>query len=211
MLTWCNSFAWKDIDAQPPLVQVLDVDLAARESRDQLDLAVVEKVVPAPGEAGVRLLLDLEDDITGLDTGRLVTFAGIGDLLAAFDAAVDVDVKHLALDDGLLSLANLAAILVLNNLALAVAVGADSLESLNHGSHLPHHRLHAVAVAASALPDGALLAAHSFTGLADYRPLQRQLRRLTAVDILKGNLVGVVNCPRLGGSALTRAAAEHAA
>lgn len=191
---------------------MLDVDGAARKSRDQLDLAVVEDVVAATGEARVWLLLDLENDITGLDAGRLVTLAGIGDLLAALHAAVDVHVQDLPLDDSLLPLADLAAILILNNLAFAVAVGADSLESLNHRSHLAHHRLHAVAVAASALPDGTLLSTQSFTGLADNGPLKRQLRRLAAVDVLERNLVGVVDCSRLRGSALAGAtAAEHAA
>lgn len=208
--TLCNGLAGQDVDAEPPVVKVLDEDGSTSQGRHQLDLALVKKVVLLSRKSRVRLLFNLEDDITGLDTGSLVALAAELDLGAAANAFVDVDVQDLPVDDGLLAVALLAAILLLDDLALAVAVRADGLEALNHGPHLAHHRLHAMAVTAGTPLDGTLLAADAFALRADDGALQSQLRDLAAVDVLQRNLVGVMNGPRLGGSAVVHAA-EHTA
>lgn len=189
---------------------MLDVDGATGEGSYELDVAVVEQVVFLAGEAGVGLLLDLEHDITSLDSGCLVTLTAEVDLGSASDTLVDVNVEDLAVDHGLLAIALLAAILVLNDLALAVAVRAHSLEALDHGTHLAHHGLHAVPVTACALLDGALLAADAGTLGADDGPLQRELGDLTAVDVLESDLVSVVNRAGLGRATAPHAASEHA-
>lgn len=188
---------------------MLNVDGATSQRLDELNLAAVQKVVLLTGEAGVRLLLNLEDDISGLDTRRLVTLATELNLGAAADTTVNVNVEDLAVDGGLLAVAALAAILVLDGLSLSVTVGTDSLESLDHGTHLAHHGLHTVAITASTALNCALLATATLTLGADDGSLQSQLGDLASVDILERDLVGVVNGAGLGRATVLHTA-EHA-
>ena len=127
---------------------MFDIEGAACQSGYEFDLGAVEQVIILAREARVGLLLNLEDDVASLYTRRLITLASELDLGTASNTAINVNVQNLAVDDRLLAAAALAAVLLLDNLALAVAVGADCLETLNHGSHLAHHGLHTVTVTA---------------------------------------------------------------
>lgn len=190
---------------------MLNVDSSTGQRSHQLNLALVQKVVLLASEAVMGLLLDLENNVTSLDARGLVTLTTELNLGATPHTTVDVNVENLAVDNGLLSVALLAAILVLDRLALSVTVRADGLETLDHRTHLSHHRLHAVAITASAALDSTLLAATALALGADDGTLESQLRDLSAVDILEGDLVSVVNRASLGGSAVRHAAAtEHA-
>lgn len=204
-----DNLARGDVDGHPPIVEVLDVNGTAGKSGKQVDLGLVEQVVTLALEAGVGLLLNLEHDITGHDTGHLVTLAAELDLVAVAHTFVDVNVKNLALDDGLLAVTLLAAILITDDLSFTVAVGADSLEALDHGTHLAHHSLHTATVAARALLNSALLSAAAITATADDGLLESQLGYLALVDILEVNLVHVVDCAGLLRALVTHAAAEH--
>jgi hypothetical protein len=113
------------------------------------------------------LLLDFENDVAGLNTRCLVTLASELDLGATADTLVNVDVEDLAVNGGLLSVALLAAVLLLDALTLSVTVGADSLEALDHGAHLAHHGLHTVAITASASLDSTLLSTETIALRAD--------------------------------------------
>jgi hypothetical protein len=206
-----NSLARKNINGKPSVVEVLDVDGTTSQSCNKLNVAVVKKVVIPASKAGMGLLLNLENDVASLDARRLVTLASELNLGAAANTLVDVNVEDLAVDGGLLSIALLAAILLLDDLALSVAVRADSLEALDHGAHLAHHRLHAMAVTASASLDSTLLATETLTLGANNRPLESKLRDLTSVDIFQGNLVGVVDGAGLGGATVHTTTAKHAA
>lgn len=212
-LTLSDSLARQNVDAEPAVVEVLDVDGATGQGSHELNVAVVQQIILLAGEASVGLLLDLKDDVAGLDAGGLVTLALELDASAAADALVDMDVEDLAVDNGLLAVALLAPILVLDDLALSVAVGADGLEALDHGAHLAHHGLHALAVTARALLDRALLAADAGALGADDGPLESQLRDLPAVDVLEGDPVRVVDGAGLGRAAVvhTTKHAAHAA
>jgi hypothetical protein len=168
MLTWCDNLAGQDFDGQPALVKVLDINSAASECSEEVDLGVVVEVVALTLEARVRLLLNLELHITRLDAGHLVTLSSEIDLGTGLHTLVDVDVEHLALDDGLLAGALLALVLLADLLALTVAVRADGLESLDHGTHLAHHGLHTLALAALASLHSALLTTASITLGADH-------------------------------------------
>lgn len=190
---------------------MLNVNSATGKRGEQINLGLVEQVVALALEAGVGLLLDLEDHITGKDTRHLVTLTAELNLVAITDTLVDVNVEHLALNNGLLSAAALAAVLVANDLALTVTVGADSLETLDHGTHLAHHGLHTGTVATSALLDGTLLATAAITACTDDGLLQSQLRDLALVDVLQVDLVNVVDCAGLLWASVTHATAEHAA
>ena len=205
-----DALAGDDVDGQPSLVEVLDVDLATGKGGQEVDFAVVEQIVALALETSVRLLLNLEDDIARLNTRELVALATELDLVAALDATVDVDVEDLALDDGLLSVALLAPVLVADDLTLSLAIRADCLETLDHRTHLPHHVLHTATIAASALLDGTLLAADTVALGTEDRLLESELGDLSAVDILERDLVGVRDGARLLGALLAHATTKHA-
>lgn len=188
---------------------MLNVDGATAKSGEQVDLRLEEQVVLLALETGVRLLLDLEHHVSGHDAGHLVTLATELDLVSVLDTLVDVDVEDLALDNGLLSDAALAAVLLTDDLTLSTAVGADSLEALDHGTHLAHHRLHTGTATAGTRLDGALLTTAAIASRANDRLLQSQLRNLAAVDILQVDLVHVVDGASLLGALVAHATAEH--
>lgn len=183
--TWRNDLAGLDLDSEPSVVKVLDVDGTASKSSQEVDLGVVEQVVALALEARVRLLLNLKLNVAGLDAGHLVTFSAEIDPGAALHTLVDVDVQDLALNRRLLSVALLAAVLFADDLALSVAVGADSLEALDHGAHLAHHHFHALTVTASAGLDSALLAAAAVALGAQDRLLQGELGDLALIHVLE--------------------------
>lgn len=189
---------------------MLDVNGTTSEGSYKIDLARVEQIIILAVESGVLLLLNLENDVTSLDSGSLITFATELDLGATADALVNVDVKDLAIDNGFLATALLATVLLADDLTLSAAVRADSLEALDHRTHLAHHSLHTLTITAGALLNSAVLAANTLTLGADDRALKSQLRDLAAVDIFERDLVGMVNGASLRGAALAHATAEHA-
>lgn len=164
---------------------------------NKIDLGLVEKVVILALESGMGLLLDLENDISGLNTWSLVTLATEVDLVSSLDTSIHMDVEDLSLDNCLLSVAALALVLLADDLSLSITVWADSLEALDHGSHLAHHGLHTVTIATSTLLDSALLSTTAIALRADNRLLERKLRNLATVDILQRDLVYMVDCPGL--------------
>lgn len=188
---------------------MLNVDGATSQCLDKLDLAAVQKIVLLSCEAGVGLLLNLKDDVASLNTRRLVTLATELNLGTAAHTTVDVDVQNLAVNSGLLAVAALAAILVLDGLSLSITVGADGLETLDHGTHLAHHGLHTVAITASAALNCTLLATTTLALGADDGSLQSQLGDLASVDVLERDLVSVVNGAGLGRATVLHAT-EHA-
>lgn len=170
---------------------------------------MVEKVIILPLESGVRLLFDFKDDVSRKNARHLVTFSPELDLVAVLDTFVDVNVENLALDDSLLAVAFLAAILFSDDLTLTLAVRTDGLEALDHRAHLAHHRLHTRPIAARTRSDRALFTTASFTTRADDRLLESQFRHLAAVDIFQADLVDMVDGPRFLGTLVTHAASEH--
>lgn len=180
-----NCLARENVNAQPSIIEVLDVYGATGKCSDEFDLATVKEIVLFPDEARVGLLLDLEHDVAGLDSRGLVALALEFDAGSALNSPVNMDVQNLAVDYRLLAVALLASVLLVDDLALAVAVGAGRLEALDHGAHLAHHVLHTMAVTAVATTDGALLATAAFALSADDGALQSQLRDLAPIDVLQ--------------------------
>ena len=178
---------------QPSLIQVLNEDVPSSKRGNKIDLDAVEQIVTLALESLVWLLLDLENDVTWLNTWLLVALTTELDLVAGLNTSVDVNVKHLSLDAGLLSVTLLAAVLVADGLALSVTVWADSLKTLNHRSHLAHHGLHTLTITASALLDSTLLSTSAIALGADDGLLQSELGDLSLVDIFQGDLHDVVN------------------
>lgn len=209
--TRSDDLAWSDGHGQPPVIKMLNVDGTTAKSSEQVDLGLVEEVVVLALEARVGLLLNLENDVAGQNTGHLVTLAAELNLVAVLHTTVNVDVENLALHGGLLAVTALAAVLLTDDLTLAIAVGANGLESLDHGTHLAHHGLHTGTIAAGTRLDSTLLTTATITTRADDGLLKGQLRDLTAVDILEVDLVNVMNGTSLLGALVTHATTEHAA
>jgi hypothetical protein len=92
-----------------------------------------------------------------------------------------MDMKDLALDNCLLACALLA--LVLDDLALALAIRTDGLEPLDHGAHLAYHSLHTTAVTSWAFFDRTFLTADTVALGADDRLLQSEFRGLALVNV----------------------------
>lgn len=191
---------------QPSVIQVLNEDVSSSKRGNKVDLDAVEQIVTLALESLMWLLLDLENDITWLDTRLLVTLATKLNLMAGLNASVDVNVEHLSLDAGLLSVTLLAAVLLADLLSLSVTVWADSLETLDHWSHLAHHGLHALAITASALLDSTLLSTSAVALGADDGLLQSELGDLSLIDIFQGDLHDVVNGASLRWAAWLSAA-----
>ncbi len=159
----------------------------------------------------MRLLLNLEDDVTRKSAGDLIALATELDFGTAADTLVDRHMEDLPLNSRFSAIALLAAVLVLDQLALAMALGAQRLEALNHRPHLPKHSLVAQTIASGTLPHRSFLATAALTLRAEDRLLQRQLGHFAPVHILKADLVNVVNRSGLLRTRILAHVAEHAA
>lgn len=207
--TRSDNLARSNVDGQPAVVKVLNVDSTTTESGQKVDLSLEEEVVALALETRVGLLLNLEDNITGENARHLVTLTTELDLVAIANTLVDVDVENLALNNGLLTVAALAAVLVTDDLALTVTVGADGLEALDHRTHLAHHSLHTATVTTGALLDSTVLATTAIAASTDNGLLQSKLGDLAAVDVLQVDLVHMVDSAGLLGASIAHATTEH--
>ena len=177
-----------NLDLDRALVEVGDDEGSAGEGGQEVDLNLGVEVVALAAERLVGLLLDHNDDVAGLDAGALVRLAGKRDRLALLHALVDKDLEDLALVDDLLADARLAAVLGVDDLALAVAVAALLLDLLHHRPELAEDDLDALPVARVARLDGTLLAALALALAAQHVLLQRELGRLALVQVLERDL-----------------------
>lgn len=200
-----------DVDGQPPIIQMLDVDSTTSQGREEINLGAVEEVVIFTLESRVLLLFDFENHVTGENAGHLITLAAEFDLVTVLHTSVDMDMKDLPLNNRLLTATALATVAVADHLSFTIAVGTHGLEALDHGAHLAHHRLHTRTVTARALADSTFLSTSSLTSRANDRLLQSQFRDLATIDILKADFVDVVNGSRFLGTLITHAASKHAA
>lgn len=208
--TRSDNLARSNGHSHPPVIKMLNGEATTTKSREKVDLVAIEQVVFLALEPWVGLLLDLKHNITRHDTRDLVTLAAELDLVAVLDTLVDVDMKHLALHNGLLTAAALAAVTLTDHLTLTATVRANSLEALDHGAHLAHHALHTSTIAAGTRLDSALLTTAAIAARTDNRLLQCQFRDLPTVDVLQVDLVNVVDGPGLLGTGVPHASAEHA-
>ena len=161
--TWANDLAGQNVNAQPSLVKMLDVYLTASQSGQKVNLGLVEEVVVFPLKTRMRFLLYLELHIAGLETRCLVSLASEIDLMTVLHPLVDRYEQYLAFDSCLFTAAFLATILLSYHLTLTLAVWANSLETLDHGTHLSHHSLHTGTVTARAGLDSSLFASTPIT------------------------------------------------
>ena len=183
-------------------------ELAARERREEIDLDLGVQVVSFPLEDCVRLLLDHNNDVSRLDSRALIRLSRERDRLPLLHSPIDKDLEHLALVDDLLAEAALAAILRVDDLALAVAVAARLLNLLDHRAELAEDDLDPLTVAALAALDGALLASLALALGAENVLLKRELGRLALVEVLERDLDPVHEVLALLGSLGSSSAAS---
>jgi len=88
---------------------VNDGELSSSQRGQQIDLLLHDEIVSSPLEVLVRLLLDGDDDVSWLQSWRLIRLSLEGDLLAGLHSLVDVDLKDLPLRRDLLPVADLAS------------------------------------------------------------------------------------------------------
>lgn len=117
-----------DGDVHRTLVEVEDRELSASEGGQEVDVDLGKQVVALPLERRVGLLLDDDDDVSRDRPRRLVRLASERDLLAALHSLVDVNLEHLALRDDLLGVADLALVLLVDDLSGSVTVVAGDLD-----------------------------------------------------------------------------------
>ena len=112
------------------------MNLPTSECCKKIDFRVEEQIVVLSLEARMWFLFDFELNISREHPGHLVSFASEINFVASLDTFVDMNMKDLALDDGLFPCATFASIFIPDDFALSLAVGADGLKTLDHGSHL---------------------------------------------------------------------------
>lgn len=86
-----------------------DGELSSSQRGQQVDLLLHDEIVSSPLEVLVRLLLDGDDDVSRLQSWRLIRLSLEGDLLAGLHSLVDVNLEDLPLRRDLLPVADLAS------------------------------------------------------------------------------------------------------
>ena len=105
---------------QCSIVKRFDCFLHPGESLSERDVHLHDKVLAAPLEPVVGLLIEDDDDVPRLEARLLVTLAGEGDLLTISHALVHLDLEDLPLTVDFSSIALFASQLGVNSLTLAV-------------------------------------------------------------------------------------------
>jgi hypothetical protein len=159
----------------------------------------------------MRLLLDLEFDISGYQTGFLVTFPRKRYLMPIRDALVNWHLDFFPIWHDLGCSTDAAFILVSYDLSGTVAVGALGLETLDHGSHLTHHRLSPGTLTARASLHSTRLTSTTLAGRTNDCSLHTELRDFAVIYILERYLVGMVDWVCFSGLLPATSATEHAA
>lgn len=180
-----DNLAGVDSDVKCSLVKVQYRERSASERSEQVKLDLSVQIVALAPEPLMRLLVYNNNNVSRFDSRRLVALARKSNGLTALHALVDVHLEELALRNNLLADANLAAVLLVDNLARTVALSARLLDLLEHRPHLAQHHLHTTTLAAATLAHRALFTALSATLSADDVSSERELRELALVQILE--------------------------
>lgn len=135
------------------------------------------------------LYVQHDDDVAWLQVGLLVPLAGEHDALAVQHSLLDVHLEDLPVADRLLAVARFAAVLGVDDLALALTHAADLFVLLHEARHdLLDLDLHSLALTRAARVHRALLTATALALLADDALLQRQLPHGAVVDLFERHL-----------------------
>lgn len=112
----------------------------------------------------MRLLLNLNDDISSLQSWIFISFTVENVLFAIRSTLIYLCFKYLLFFDNLLSVTSLTLVFITNNFTLSIAVITWSLSLSIHSrtKHL-HRYLHASALASTTFLDSAYFASLAFT------------------------------------------------
>jgi len=134
-----NDLSWGVFDPDFSAVEVLQYEVDPRECLQQTDLLLHEQVGTLPLESLVGLLLYLDHNITSLEARHLICFPVENVLFAIWCTLVNLSLQDLLLFDNFLAIAGLALVLLVDLLALSIAVVA---RSLSLGVHSRSNHLH---------------------------------------------------------------------
>merc|ERR1712172_425253 len=96
-ITGLNDFSSDSLNDQCSIVKRFDCFLHPGESLGERDVHLQDKVLAAPLERVVSLLIEDDDDVTRLQARLLVTLASKGNLLTISHALVHLDLEDLPL------------------------------------------------------------------------------------------------------------------
>src|SRR5579859_1095076 len=116
-------------------------NLATCQSGKKIDLRVIEEIISLSLEAIMFFRFNDENDVAGNRVRSLICFASEGNSLTLLHTLVDMNIQHFTFVRDFLAVTFLALVLCGDNFSLSVTVRTQSLESLNHGTHLSHHNL----------------------------------------------------------------------
>lgn len=159
------------------------------------------------------LLLDYNNDIAWLGAGILISFTIESILVLIRGTLVNYGLKDFLLLFDLLTIADLALVFLVNNLALASAVIAGSLGlGVHAGSQLGHFGYHTTTSASATLLHCAIFTALSFARVANSLSVDSNFGSLSIVDFFQSYSKGVHDRLALFGALRSSAAsAAHAA
>ena len=132
---------------------------------------IVPKVITMAMEASMWLLLNLKLHVTICMTSHLISLALQINFVSVGYTSGDVHLKYLTLNLGFLTFAAPTSVLVSDHLAFSLAIWTHRLESLYHRSHLAHHGLHALTIAARTCFDRTSFSSLAITFWTFDRPL----------------------------------------
>ncbi|GIX62856.1 eukaryotic translation initiation factor eIF2A, putative [Babesia caballi] len=176
------------LHADHAAVEVLDVEGAARHGLVDLDALEHHEVRAAALELLVRRLAYDEDDVARDLVGPLVGLAVERHPVLVGHAPLYEHLEDLLGLLHALSLAALAALRVLDDLALPAAGVAHALRLLDHRSHLADLHPHAAPATEAAHAECVARPAQAVAGLADHVLVYRQLAHGAVVDLLQRDL-----------------------
>jgi hypothetical protein len=159
------------------------VELSSSQSSQKIDLSLANQIISIPLESGVLLLFDDKNDITGLDTGSLITLAREFDLVTTLHTLVDVNLQDLSLLHRLLSVTVLALVFGVNDLSGSFTITTRLLNLLNHRSKLTQVNLDSLSSTSSTLLDGSLLSTKTIAALTDDGFRKGELLDFTLVEV----------------------------
>lgn len=195
-----RNFSRVDLDNERSLVKMFDSELATSKSRQKVNLDFGNEIVFLSTESVVWLLLNDNNNVSGLSRRRLVGFATKNDGLTTLHTLVDVDLQHLLVRNDLLALAGCATILRVDVLASTRTVVTSSLDLLNHRTHLAHDNFDTTTITTGTCPHSPVLSSLALTLGAEDVTCQCEFRRLAPVQLLEGDVYTVDKILRFAGT-----------
>ena len=116
-----NDFTWLVLDADLLAIQMGQHEVDTGQGLKQRDLLLDQEVSASALELSVGLLLDLDDDITGLDAWVFVSLTMEDVFLTVRCTLIDLDLNDFLLLNDLLAIASLALIFLIDDFTLALA------------------------------------------------------------------------------------------